>query len=1027
MVGALVRLRIQLLGGVELHAGEHHSSAGTPLERLTLAALAWDAGRQVSVATLFHRIWDEEVPEERRASLHTYLSHLRDRLRELVGHADQLVTLRKAYRLDIAREAVDAREYLALTERARALADAGRLPDALALLENASALWRGEPLTGLVGTWAESLRRELNEERLAAVTFQAGIQLRMGRFAEAAAQLRLPAAEHPDDESLAVHLALALYAQRRTSDAERILQRTQYLLSRTYGQDVNAQLRSVQEGIFRRLPPQELLALHGLPPADEGEGTPVPLHPAHVPDNLPPDVAWVGREAEVARLCSAVTAAEDAASGAPRLATIDGMAGVGKTALAVHVAHRLRDRFPDGRLLLDLGANGHLQRPLSPAEALTDLLRLIGHTGQTPEDTEQLTALWRSVMRDKRMLVILDNATDPGQVSPLLLGSGPSFLLVTSRRRLSALGGARPVSLDPPSESDCVTLFTNRVGPEQAPSPLGTAEVVRLCDFLPLAIDIVASRLLAHPSWTTRQLLDRLQRGPTRLREIRDPTRRFEAILGFSYVLLNPVQQRVFRRLGLHLGSAFGPYTAAALADLPLDAATRAVEELHDFHLLTEPRPDRFAMHDLVAEYARTLAEQEGEDSRRESLRRLFELCLHTADQADRQLYPNRLRIALEGPTPPLAAHWLSAAGPRNWFVTEAPNLLVLLDHAWQHGSDPTAALFSHVIARFLEREGYLASAGASLGRAVDYWRWAGDKHNLVRTLLDLITVLARAGDFPKAQRTAFESLELARETQDFEAEAECQQRLGALHYHRGDYVRAQAHAREALRLRLAHSERLQQADSRNLLGSCLVELGRFTEAGTFFRDALEGFRATGYVTGMISAINNLGEIAQKTGDHEGAIRHYERALTIARDAGSTVEQATVRMNMAGSLACSGEEQTALLHYRHAVLAFRSAGDRRHEAIALNGVGTLLTGTGRPAEAAELHQQALQLARHIRAAGEEAHALRGLANAALALGRHAEAKEHIRAGLAIAEQMGAHNEIEAIQRIITELRGTSQG
>ncbi|WP_147450770.1 AfsR/SARP family transcriptional regulator [Streptomyces hoynatensis] len=1015
-----MRLRIRLLGGVELHAGERHSSVGTPLERLALAVLAWDAGRQVSVETLLRRIWDEEVPDRRRASLHTYLSHIRDRLRELVGHADQLVSCRNAYRLDIAREAVDAREYLALTERARVLAEAGDLRGALALLEDASGLWRGDPLPGLTGAWAEYVREELSEERLATATFQAGLLLRLGNFTEAAAGLRPLAARRPGDESLSVHLALALYAQGRVSDAERILQRTQYHLSRTFGQDPNAQLLRTQEGIFRRVPPPELLASHGLTASPGGEAAPAVVL-AGAPDNLPPDVAWIGRAAEVERLLSAGAAAGEPAPGAPALATIDGMAGVGKTALAIHVAHRLRGRFPDGRLLLDLGANGPARHPLSPAEALTELLRLIGHPGEIPRDAERLTTLWRTVTRDRRVLVILDNATGPDQVGPLLLGSGPSFLLITSRHRLSGLGGVRPVSLAPLPEGDCVAMFKDRVGAERAPSDTDTAEIVRLCDFLPLAVDIMASRLLAHPSWSAGELLDRLRLGHPRIQEIRDPTRRFEGILGHGYQALGPVRQRVFRRLGLHLGSTFGPYTAAALADLPLDEAARAVEELHDFHLLTEPGPDRFSMHDLVASYARSLAEREGEESVREAMGRLVALCLHTADQADRQLHPQRLRISVDGPPPPLAAHWLAATGPRTWFVTEGPSLLALLDHSWLHGPPRTAALFSHTLAHFLDTEGYLVAATSHLGRAVDYWRWAGDGPALVRALLDLAAVRLRAGDYAEAERAVAEGLRPARAAGDAEAEAECLHRLGALHFHRGDNVRARAHAQEALRLRMRHSGRLQQARTGNLLASILLGLGNSKEASGLFQAALDGFRASGYMSGLLFAVNNLGELAKAAGDHEGAIRYYEKAMPIARDVGSAVFLATIRMNLAESLVPLGEGQAALLHYRHAVLAFRSAGDKRHEAIALNGVGSVLTGAGRPAEAAEFHRQALHLARHIHAANEEAQALRGLGSAALALGRRTEAEGHLRESLAIAEQAGAQGEIEAIGQVIAAL------
>lgn len=1019
---ALVKLLVGLLGPVELRAGERYSALGSAKERLALAALSWDIGKAVSTDTLVNRIWDDDLPARPRDSLYTYMSRLRRSLHELGGQGAPVLSGRaQTYVLEAAPETVDLRRYTVLTDRARTLQEDGRSHEALALLEEAGGLWRGEPLAGLPGTWAAQVRAVIGDRHLEAVLLHAEAALRLGRYAEAVAGLSPLAERHADNEALLECFALALYSSGRVEEAARTMQRALRRMTREHGIEPGQRLRWLHEGILNGAPAADLLP----PPPDRP--TPLQTSAEPVPDNLPSDVVWVGREEELRQLSEGIADLDDRPPGAALVRTIDGMAATGKTALAVHAAHTLCEHFPSAHLFLDLRAHASFQEPLGTAAALTELLRALGHSSdELPRSTAELITLWRTTMAVSRAVIVLDDATGPEQVRPLLPGSSRSLIIVTSRYRLTGLSQARSLSLEAMRLPDAVRLFRERVGAHRKVHEEDVAEVVRLLGRLPLGVEMVASRLQAHPAWTTADLRERFARRVTRLPEIRDAGRELAHVFADSYNTLTERQQLVFRRVGLHLGAEFGTSAAAALAGLPEDETDRVLEELNAHHLISEPVPHRYRLHDLLREFAVGHAEAEGGGQREEAIARLVDLYLHAADQADRRTYPQRLRLPIPGSSSqPSDPPW-GRGSPSQWFITEGPNLLATAEYVHRHSTARELAYVAHVLAGYLDAEGYLATAETLLRAAVAYWCETSDSAAEIRARLDLNTVLIHVGDYAAAIETLTKASEIAGAIGDIELKAEALHQISMAHWQTGAYEEAFRYQQECLSIRMSGANRLQQARSLNMAGILLGHLGQYGDSLRYFERALSKYQGTRDITGEYKTLNNIAEVQHALGDTENASRTFRQAIEMSREVGKRMDTATLEMNLAGVLSASGQRTEALGLYEEALVIFRSAGDKRNESITLNGIGEVLQAMDRCEDAIEYHQVALTIAEAIAAANEQAQALRHLGVAEHRTGRLGEADGHLRASLMLAHRMHAAAE-EAETRAVLDELGRQRG
>ncbi|MFB8777457.1 AfsR/SARP family transcriptional regulator [Streptomyces broussonetiae] len=1015
-----MELEILLSGAVEVRAGDRRSDLGSTKSRVALAALAWDAGRAVSVDTLVHRIWDDHPPAKSRPALHAHVSRIRAALRIAGDDAPRIVSRTNSYVMQVDPDRVDLRCYTSWVEQARSLAASGDEEAALRLLDRAERCWHGEPLAGITGSWAEHLRATVGETRLVAAMTRTEILLREGKFADAVPVLLPLAEEHPLDEALAERLAVALHGSNRTAEATRLLQRTRQRVVRDVGLDAGRGLHRVHQGILSGTPAAGLLRKDG------GDGAKPSRPTRRVPDNLPRDIPWVGRRDEVRMLTAALCEGLGASAVVVTVEAIDGMPGVGKTALATHIGHRLRERFPDGRLFVSLGGGSPDGTATAPSRVLTELLRLLGMDSQElPYTTDELIALWRSVAHDRRMLVILDDAASSDQVAPLLPGASPTAVIVTSRRRLPGLPGVRPVSLDVLPPDDAMALFTRRLGARSGVDAADTADIVRMCGHLPLAIEIAASRLLARPSWTTSDLSSQLRAA--RLAHLRDGERSVSHVFALTYRALTAEQQLVFRRIGLHTGSEFDQYAVAALAGLTGDAAGRVLEELLIHHLVIEKSPYRFTMHDLLRGYARSLVETGDQDSAEDSrqvVRRLMDHYVQAADRADRLAYPFRSRIEFDPGSPDLSGPELADAHTaEQWLITERANLLHTLDWLADHGTEHQLARCVHALVGFLEMEGHLVTAEPLLRRAVDHWDAAADNAARARALLDLSAVYNHSARYAEGISVANEALEAARALGDLELESECIHQLSIPLWQTGQYAQVRTLHQHSINFLTQINNKRQMARSRNMLGIAHLHLAENQQALECFSLALTDFTELGDGRGRYSVLNNTAKLFQRMGDSEAAERAYREAINVAEEMGNRREKATLRMNLASVLDALGKTEEALALYGEALPVLRAVGDRRAEAIALNGTGRAHRTAGRAEEALPWHVAALSVIRRIHAVSEEADVLYDLALTERATGRMAQAVAHLEESRAISRRIAAPAEEDRAARALAEMRG----
>ncbi|OON74944.1 tetratricopeptide repeat protein [Streptomyces tsukubensis] len=1015
-----MEFEIRLSGSVEIRAAGRRSGLGSTKTRVTLAALAWDARRTVSVDTLIHRIWDEHPPSKAREALHAHISRIRGALRIAAVDAPAIVSRTNSYSLEIDPAQVDLRCYTSCVERARPLRDSGDGEAALRLLNRADSLWHGEPLTGITGSWAEHLRAAIGETGLVAAMTRAEILLDGGNFAGVVPLLLPLAEEHPVDEALAERLAVALYGSNRTAEATRLLQRTRQRVVRDIGLDAGRGLHRVHQGILAGTPAAALLPRAG------GEKRPSSRPARRVPDNVPRDVPWAGRRDELRQLTSALRE-RPGASDIVTVEAIHGMGGVGKSALAVHLAHRLRDQFPDGRVFLPLGSRR--AEPLTPVRALTELLRLLGlPKKELPRGLDELVALWRSVARDRRMLVILDDATSSAQIRPLLPGASPTAVVVTSRRRLPGLPGVRPVSLDVLPPEDAVALFSQRLGGGRDTDPSDVAEIVRICGYLPLAVEIAASRLLARGSWTTSDLLRQLGGGGGHLAQLRDVERTLAHVFAVSYDSLNAEQQLVFRRIGMHVGTEFGAGAIAAVTGSSREVAERVLEELLAHSLVSESTPHRFAMHDLLRDYARSLIEagdSDSEDDVRQAAQRLVGHYVQTADRADRLAYPFRSRTDLDvgDSTTPPCPEIADSRSAEQWLIIESGNLLDTLDWLVNHGTEHQLAVSVHVLAGWLDMEGHLAAAEPLLRRAVAHWGAAGDSVARARALLDLCAVYTHGSRYDEAISAAREAAAVARSLRDRELESECIHQLSISLWQTGQYTLVRSLQKDSLKLLLQTGNVLRIARCKNLLGIAHLHLGENEEALACFNSSLSDFSEIGYNRGRYTALNNTAEFHKKNGRPESAEVAYRQAMAVAEQMGNPRDKATLQINLASVMNDLGRTDEALSMYGLALPVLRDVGDRRAEAIALTRTGRAYRAAGRVEEALRQHVAALEVARAIHAAGEEVDVLYDLALAERDAGRTADAVAHLEESLVASRRLDAPAEEARAAGVLAELRG----
>ncbi|MEV6866547.1 BTAD domain-containing putative transcriptional regulator [Streptosporangium subroseum] len=604
----------KILGPIEVRAANGRPIAlGRRKQRVLLAALLLNAGKAIPTQRMLDWLWEEQAPPTAESNLYTYISALR----RVLGAPSRIEAGSNGYVLRVAPGEIDVKLFEELAAQGRRMLSEGRNDVALERCTRAVGLWRAEAvLEGL--SLPEPLRGEAARlERLRATVVDTSLEARLalGQHGEVLPDLEALTRRDPLNERLRAQFMLALYRSGRRADALAVYQGAREMLAAELGVDPGPELIRVHQQILVDDP-----ALAAPSPS-------ITVRRFFAPAELPVDsAAFTGRAAEVSRLRTALASA---GSGPIVISAVAGAAGIGKSAFAVHVAHQVADRFPDGQLYVNLHGSTPNVKPLKPAEVLARLLRSLGDDAAgpaAPTEVDELAARFRSLTDGKRLLLLFDNARDAAQVRPLLPASPTCCVLITARRMLTSLDAVAHLRLDVMAEDEAITLLGRLVGDERvAADPRAARAIVRLCGGLPLAIRIAAARLVARSGLSLRALADRLAVEDHRLSELQADDRAVRACFMMSYRGLEAEHSRMFRLLSLLGGSDISVAVAAALADRSEEQTADLLDHLADVQLLEAGDADRYRMHDLLCLFARERTRQEEtEEEQTKAVRRVL-------------------------------------------------------------------------------------------------------------------------------------------------------------------------------------------------------------------------------------------------------------------------------------------------------------------------------------------------------------------------------------------------------------------
>jgi DNA-binding SARP family transcriptional activator/tetratricopeptide (TPR) repeat protein len=897
----------RLLGPVRLDLSGRIVELGPGKQRCLVAALLLAPAQPVPVDELVDRIWGARPPERVRNVLATYAARLR-RILEPVG-APALRYTSGGYLLDCRADRTDLHQARALVAQSRT---AGQPGEVEWLLRRAAAYWRAAPVAGLAGDWADRLRESLRRERIDVVTRWADAALATGHRREVIEELRRLVAVEPTAEEPAGRLIGALAAAGRNAEAVQ-----QYLAFRTelevtLGVSPSVELQTLYLTLLRTTAEAGVRLATTAPAA--AAVTVLGARPAQ----LPPDIAgFTGRDEALAQLQALITGSPPGV-----VAAVTGLPGVGKTTLAVHWAHRVRPQFPDGQLYINLRGyepNGGV--PATASEALRGFLDALAVPPQRiPIAVAEQAALFRSLLADRRLLVLLDNARDAEHIRPLLPGTAGSFAIVTSRSQLTSLAathGAAPVPLDPFSEAEARNLLAQRVGARRlAAEPEAAAALIRACARLPLALAVVATRLRHHDftlAAVVADLTDATQRWQTL--DAGDPATRVYAVLSASYVAQPSDAARLFRLLGLHPGPDISLAAAAALAGRPRTETQRLLTTLCRASMLTEGAAGRYTCHDLLRALAADLSERHDDEAGRQAARnRLLDHYLHSAYAADRLISPARADIVIAlAPASP-GSHpesFADAQAAANWLTTEKAVLLAILFDAARAGTDARAWQLAWALDTHLRRRGDWAAGQAAWRAVLPVAKRLRDPaaEGLAHRLLAVaLTPLLQYAD---AQHHLAEALRVYSAAGDDDGIGHTENMISRLWSLQQLPERALLHAERAVAAHRRGRDRVGKAYALNWVGWISGQLGDHPRGLDCCEQALELFRQLGDQPGKAATLDSLGFIHFQAGDPNQAVPHYREALEIFRTVGDRYNEADVLNHLAQAQRAMGEAPAA--------------------------------------------------------------------------------------------------------------------
>lgn len=921
-------IKISVLGDVAVLFGGHPVDLGHSRRQSVFVSLLTDFNRVVTPERLIGRVWGHRPPSGARSTLYSYISRLRAAL-QATGR--QVTVDRKAggYILTLNKDvaaAVDLNRFRELLARARASSD-----DALTqrMLEEALGLWRGDPFGALDSPWVNELRENLRQERLLAQLERNSLLLSQDRHSELLEELPSLVRQEPLNERAVGQLMLTLYREGCIAQALELYERTRQALAREMGAVPGLELRDLHLKILKTDP--SLAASSRPAPVGRREAPPTATP---VPNQLPPAMPLSGRIDELAALDATQT------SGAPRLSVISGLGGIGKTSLALRWAHDNLSRFPDGRLYVNLHGSDPGTPATQPQKVLSDFLVGLGvERNAIPAGVEAKLGLYRSLVAQKRILILLDNARDPEQVRPLLPGTPSCTVVVTSRNRLNGLlvmEGARSIPLDLLTPAESLQLLATRIGEERLEKePEAANAIVNGCGRFPLALAVAAVRAADKPRFPLSAFAAELREAETRLDALDtgEPSTSLRSAFDGSYQALPGPAARLMCLLSLVPGQDIGLHSIAALSRSTPSDTRVLLSKLEEFHLVHQSKPGRYGLHDLVRLCGRERVKQnQSEQMISESLHSFVNYFVHNAAIGHSLLDPHGVPSPLgsgEPPTGDVFVHRLrDQAEALEWFKTERHSLLAALKLAADMG---------------LHREVWQLSSNSHL-----FFRRCGSVHDLLvagRAGFDAVALL-ESSDAPALQAMARRSLasamlltgQINEETREHLTRAleyfkDAGDVLGEAHTYRsfalasaamGDPEMAVSHAESSLELYLKAGNSFWETNALNTLGWCEAQMGNHERASVHCQASLSGCLSLGFQAGEAAALGSLGYIAVRTGRHAEAVTYYQQSLQIARILGDSYEEANTLTGLAEAYQALGDVSSAREHWQQAITIYRT-------------------------------------------------------------------------------------------------------
>ncbi|WP_329791347.1 BTAD domain-containing putative transcriptional regulator [Lentzea sp. DG1S-22] len=964
---------LRLLGPVELVVDQRSLDLGGPRQRVVLTMLGLNANRVVPVDQLIDAVWNSSPPSTAKGQIQICISALRKVFTD-AGLPEAIRTRPPGYILEIPDDALDSTRFAALVARAREESDAGSGEIAAATLRSALALWRGSALSGVASDLVQRAAVPLDDQRLAAVEERIRLDLLLGRHEEICGELRTLVDDNPLRERLHGFLMLALYRAGRQADALEVGRAARTVLIEEIGIEPGQELQDLEQAILNRSPSlnapparQKAPAGQAAPPAAEA--------PATIPRQLPASITdFTGRDDLIEVLRAGLATESEEERYAVPIMAISGKGGVGKSSIAVRVAHEVADRFPDGQLYADLRAQSPDDRT---GKLLARFLRSLGVPGTAvPDDVGEREELFRSKVSGKRLLLVLDDVTNENQVLPLLPGSASCAVITTSRARLSGLPGAQWVDVDVFDVDQSADLLARIIGQERVNAePEAAVELITFCGGLPLALRIAGARLASRPHLRIDGLVRRLRDEARRLDEFEHHGLELRSNIGLTYKGLAPDAQRLFQLFSLIRAPEFPAWTAAALLDMDIYDAEDILESLVDAQLVdtveyADATATRYRFHDLIQVYAREkLTESATQEERTEALARLLGAWLSLAEEAHRREYGGDYTI-MHGDAPRWAdATWSNmglTANPIDWMDSERRSLVAAVRQAANAGMDELCWDLALTSVTLFESKGYfddwlecartaetvarvagndvgvaamryslgtlhmfqtrLQEAAQCFGEALEGFRAAGHEHGQALVLRNDAHVDGLRGDIGSMLIKYGAALVTMRASGDRIGEAHILRSLAKHHLEEGDTTTARGLLDDAVRITREVNCLRAEAQVEHRVAELHVVTGQIDQARKSLHRVLQIVRDTGDRIGETYALYSLGVVRHKEGRLDNAETTLVHALDLSRKMGERLIEAKTLYSLGQIALARGGGAAGTTHLERARQLFEDLG-----------------------------------------------------------------------------------------------------